>query len=104
MRCLDHLLDHRTAFGVVAFKQSFAGAAAHSKIQFPSQIPDVVQTCVHPLSAKWTVYVRRVSRDKHSSHAQLGHLPMVNPEVAAPNEAARFNAGRAALAKHLPYK
>ena len=70
------------------------------EIEFPRKIPDVLKSSVHSLPAKWTMNVRRVAGDKHTSNAKLRGLAVVDLEVAAPVQGLRLETFGGPLAQY----
>ena len=64
---------------------------AHGKVELPDQIPDVMQSGIHPLPAKWTVNVSSVAGYKDTPQAQLCHLAVMDAKIGAPVQGARLD-------------
>ena len=68
------LLDHWTAFGAIAVEQLLIAVTVQDKVELPDQIPNVVQSGIHPLPAKWTVNVSGIAGYENTPDAQLCRL------------------------------
>lgn len=74
-----------------------AAASAHGEIEFPDQIPDILQPRIHALPAERTVDMGGVTSHEDTSRPQARDLAVMYAKVAAPVEPARFDAARGAL-------
>ena len=104
IRGLDDRLDHRPPLGGVTVEQRFGGVTAHGQIELPDQIPDILQSGVHPLSAEGTMNVCRVAGQKNPADAQLRRLPMMDAEIAAPVQGGSLQSGGCAFRENSPHK
>ena len=83
------MLDHRTAFGAIALERPLIATTVPDKVELPDQIPNVMQSGIHPLPPKWTVNVRGVASYEDTPDAQLRYLPVMDAKIAAPAPSAR---------------
>jgi hypothetical protein len=84
----DDMLNHGTAFGAVALEQLLITVTVQDKVEFPDQIPNVMQSGVHSLSAKGTMNVGGITGDEHTPYAQLRNLSVMDAKIAAPVQGA----------------
>src|SRR5215475_13652104 len=87
----DDALDYREPLCTVAVEQWLTSVPTQHKIEFPGQIPNILQTGVHSLTAKWAVNVRGISADEEAADAQLCHMAMVDAKITAPTQRMGFN-------------
>src|SRR6185312_2767979 len=100
---LDHVLDDRNAFRGVALEQMLISMAAQHEVKLPYQIPDVMQSSIHTLSTKRTVYVGGVASDKESPHAQLSDMAVMDTKISAPIQGERFHSSGCAFRQDLAH-
>src|SRR5262249_51872918 len=88
---VNNLLDYWKTFSAIAVEQPLVPATAQKKIEFPDEIPNIVEPSIHPLPTKWAMNVRRITSDEEPSDAQMRDVPVMDAEVAAPVKSARLN-------------
>src|SRR5882724_2317617 len=89
MSRLDDALDDRQPLDAITVEQPLIPLPAQEKIQFPGEVPNIVQPSIHPLSAKRAMNVGGIAGDEDASNAQLRDVPVMDAKVAAPVKRAR---------------
>jgi hypothetical protein len=84
MRGMDYALDNWTPFCAVTIKELLAPATTDSETQLPDQIPNILQSGIHSLSAEWAMNVRCIAGDEYPPHVHSSYVTMMNVEIAAP--------------------
>ena len=97
---LDHISDDRETFLRIAVEKLFATLTPQTHFQLPNQIPDVVQARIHPLSAKGTMYVSRITGEEYAAFAQARCVTMMNSKIAAPMKRGGLNFFRRTFAEN----
>src|SRR6516164_1231323 len=70
---------------------------ADDQSQLPGEVKGVLHPGIHPLSASWTVNMRRIADEEDAPRAVVCNLAAVDPECRKPNWIGRDQAGRAPL-------
>jgi hypothetical protein len=78
------MLYYWYAFSAIAVEQLLIATTVQEKIELPNQVPDIVQSSIHPLPAKGAMDVSSIPSYEDTSDAQLRCVPMMNVKIAAP--------------------
>ena len=76
--------------------------AVLEEIELPDQIPDVLQSGIHPLPSKCAMNVSGVAGYEDSSDAQSRCVPVMDAKIAAPVKGACLDPGWRPLVEDLP--
>src|ERR1700740_3616229 len=74
------------------------------QVELPGKVPNVMQSGIHPLATERAVNVSGIACDEHTPHAELGRLAVMDAEIAAPVQGARFDSAGRAFSKYFPHK
>jgi len=64
MSGIDDLLDYWKTLGAIAVEQLLISASAQEKIEFPDEIPSIMEPSIHPLPTKGAMNVRGIAGDE----------------------------------------
>ena len=67
---------------------------AQEKIEFPDQVPGVMQSGIHALTAEGAVNVGGITGDEDTPDAQLPDMPVMDMKVTAPVQGVSFDISR----------
>jgi len=101
---VDDFFDHGKTLGIVAVEQFLVATAMENEIEFPDEIPDILQASVHALATERAVNVRGIARQEHAAGAQLGDVTMMDAEVSAPVQRDGLDAVGTPFSENLAYK
>jgi hypothetical protein len=82
----------RPAFCLVGIEQWVDCRPADDEGELPSEIPGILNPCVHSLCADRTVNMSRVAGEEDATRAIVSGLAMMEPEVAEPRRIAEDEA------------
>src|SRR5262245_27683096 len=95
-------LTDRPALGFVRIQQSSVREAAGNQAQFPTQVPGILNACVHALRPNGAVDMGCVAREEYASPAIARSLAMVEMKVCEPCGIAKtYRSGRRRIKEGL---
>ena len=71
--------------------------ALEKEVELPEQIPNVMQSRVHPLPAKWTMNMSGIAGNENAAFAQPRCLAVMDAKIGAPVNGSCFDPAGSAL-------
>jgi hypothetical protein len=61
------------------------------EVEFPHEIPNIMKSCVHPLTTERAVNVSSIASNEDATNSQLRCMAVMNAEIAAPVQSVRLD-------------